>query len=536
MCHPMYRLAGRVFVAVILVMVIALMTLVHVAAGSSAELPHTFPRLRNFYAMISFLTTGIIDQTTCGPPTYPCARRDLHVAQLPDPMPNIGGVRGEGTIIRDPDFGTEIVRVTDANTDLRLKACAAQHSYCLTSFVTAGGGSAYANVWNSNDTLFEVASTGGATYILGWDSAHLAVSRPFANIYPDRGGLWFPFAGLQWSRVNPNWIYGIQNTRLLKYDLTDRTKAPVAHLLFDFAGAKNCLPVGFNSTWHSAMNVGTADQSFSVAFSNSGGQETGVYVAVYKVGSGCSLLNTGTGRVTGSWGQVGTISVPYRFTLHNVSASQDNSRVLLSHNKCISSISCPPHPYFWRAGTTDVLTCPSGGLCSGHWVDGLSHWINNDGDPVLGASHIRPYTDMTKISLITPVITMSRVSIPFDQHMSWNNNKGSDAVPYYSTSASISNTGTPVFPFPAAWYNEGLVFPFDGSGVRREHHTFTSGRNQRFNAMWAIGQISQTGRFSIFTSDWMNTLGCENGSSGPCIVGNTNGHGYRADVFVVELK
>src|SRR5439155_21456994 len=184
MCHPMYRLAGRVFVAVILVMVIALMTLVHVAAGSSAELPHTFPRLRNFYAMISFLTTGIIDQTTCGPPTYPCVRRDLHVAQLPDPMPNIGGVRGEGTIIRDPDFGTEIVRVTDANTDLRLKACAAQHSYCLTSFVTAGGGSAYANVWNTNDTLFEVASTGGATYILGWDSAHLAVSRPFANIYP----------------------------------------------------------------------------------------------------------------------------------------------------------------------------------------------------------------------------------------------------------------------------------------------------------------------------------------------------------------
>jgi len=40
----------------------------------------------------------------------------------------------------------------------------------------------------------------------------------------------------------------------------------------------------------------------------------------------------------------------------------------------------------------------------------------------------------------------------------------------------------------------------------------------------------------LVTSDWMNTLGCENGSSGPCVVGNTNGHGYRADVFVVELK
>jgi len=131
---------------------------------------------------------------------------------------------------------------------------------------------------------------------------------------------------------------------------------------------------------------------------------------------------------------------------------------------------------------------------------------------------------------------MSPVAVPFDQYMFWNNNKGTDTVPYYSISASITEAGAPIFPFPAAWYDEGLIFPFDGSGVRREHHTFTSGRNQRFNAKWAIGQISQTGRFSIFTSDWMNTLGCENGSSGPCTVGSMNGHGYRADVFVVELK
>jgi hypothetical protein len=284
------------------------------------------------------------------------------------------------------------------------------------------------------------------------------------------------------------------------------------------------------------MNVGTADQTFSVAFSNSGGQETGVYVAVYKVGSGCSLLNTATGKVNGSWGQTGTINIPYRFTLHNIGASQNNSQIHLSHNTCRSSVPCPPRPYFWQAGSTIVQVCPTGGFCSGHWVHGLKHWINNDGDPVLGASHIRAYTDLTKISLITPVVYMSKVNIPFDQHMSWNNSKDSDAAPYYSTSAAITNTGTPVFPFPAAWYNEGLIFPFDGSGVRREHHTFTSGRSQRFNAKWAIGQISQTGKFSIFASDWMNTLGCENGSSGPCKVGNVYGHGYRSDVFVVELK
>jgi hypothetical protein len=529
------RMCSRVLLVLTAAMIVALITSANGAAGSSLELAPAFQRLGNLFAMIP-IDTATLAQTSCGPPTYPCARRDLRVAKLPEPVPNVGGVRGEGTIITDPDFGTEIIRVTDVDTDPHLKTCAAQHSYCFASFVTAGGGSAYANVWNTNDTMFEVTSTVGTTYVLGWDPEHLTVSRPFSNLYPARGGLSFPFTGLQWSRMNPNWIYGVRNTRLLKFDLTDRSKAPVAQVLFDFAAAKNCLPTGFESTWHSAMNVGAADQTFSIAFSNSGGQETGIYVAVYKVGSGCSLLNTATGKVTGNWGQVGIISVPYRFTLHNISGSRNNSQLLLSHNKCTSIISCPPRPYFWRAGTTSIQICPVGGLCTGHWVDGFTHWINNDGDPVLGASHIRPYTQVTKISLITPLTDMSQVAVPFDQHMSWNNNKGTDTVPYYSISASITEAGAPIFPFPAAWYDEGLIFPFDGSGVRREHHTFTSGRNQRFNAKWAIGQISQTGRFSIFTSDWMNTLGCENGSSGPCTVGSMNGHGYRADVFVVELK
>jgi len=534
------RSAKCVILALILVMILGQTKLLQRPTSAPAKLA---ARFRGFHALVSaiLVSTGtnggtvIAAQSTCGPPTYPCARTDFQVAQLPNPLPDVGGLSGAGTTIQDPDFGTEIVRVTDVDTDPGLKICAAQRTYCNTSFVTVGGGSASANAWNTDDTMFTVSSTLGATYVLGWDPVNLRVSRPFANSYPKTGGLAFPYSEVQWSRVNPKWIYVVENTKLVKYDLTDPTKAPVERVLFDFASA-GCLPGGFVATWHSAMTVGAADQTFSIGFSNAGGQETGTYVAVYQAGSGCSLLNTRTGQVTGNWGETGTIAIPYRFTLHNINGSGDNSQVALGHNKCTSSVACPPYAYFWQSGTTNVQVCPKGSLCGGHWVTGFKHWINNDGDPVSGESHIRPYTNLTAITLITPMSAMAGVTAPFDQHLSWNNNTGDDVAPYYVTTVSFNKGGSPVFPFPAAWHDEGLIFPFDGSGVRREHHTFTSGRNQRFNATWAIGQISQTGRFGIFTSDWMNTLGCENGSAGPCTVGNNNGKGYRADVFVVELK
>jgi hypothetical protein len=484
------------------------------------------------------LGTSATTQTTCGPPAYPCARTDLLVEQLPSTIPSVGGLNGAGTLVRDPDFGTNIIRVTDVDTDPAMQTCARLHTYCNTSFVTAGGGSAWANVWNTSDTLFQVTSTMGYTYIMGWDPASLRLSRPFSNVSPGTGGLRFAFTGMQWSRINPNLIYVVRGTKLLKYDLTNRYVLPVAKVLYDFTWGGKCLPVGFKATWQSVMNVGAGDQTFSVAFSNAGGQETGVYVAVYKVGSGCSLLNTATGKVTGNWGQSGIINIPYRFKLHEANGSLNNARITLTYTaqSCTSSAPCPNVPAFWQAGTTNVQTCPAGSLCSGHWVNGFNRWLNNDGDPVHGASHSRPYTNLSAITLLTRVGNIAPVIPPFDQHLSWNNNKGADTIPFYATTTAITTSGIPVYPFPAAWYNEGIIVPMDGSPVRREHHTLVTGRNQRFSAKMGIGQISQTGRFAVFTSDWMNRLGCENGSPGPCTVGNTLGRGYRADVFVVELK
>ena len=81
------------------------------------------------------------------------------------------------------------------------------------------------------------------------------------------------------------------------------------------------------------------------------------------------------------------------------------------------------------------------------------------------------------------------------------------------------------------WYNEILgISPLDGT-VWRFAHTYITTTSHRFSAKYAIGAVSQDGRFFAFSSDWMGTLGSESGSAG-CTVSKD----CRGDVFVVELK
>jgi hypothetical protein len=81
------------------------------------------------------------------------------------------------------------------------------------------------------------------------------------------------------------------------------------------------------------------------------------------------------------------------------------------------------------------------------------------------------------------------------------------------------------------WYNEIIgISPVNGT-VWRFAHTYVTAASQRFSTKYAIGSISQDGRFFAFSSDWMGTLGSESGSSS-CTVGTD----CRGDVFVVALQ
>lgn len=449
----------------------------------------------------------------CGPPTYNCSRTDFGLVPLRPSAPNVGNLTGVNTIVTDPDFGSRIVRVTDWNTDPGTSPAGR-------GFVSAGSGGSNENLWNLDSTMLVISNTENMAYPLTFDPAAMQVKRVYVSSYPVNGGLRFPGGGV-WSRVDPNVLYTYNGSAIGKYDFSDRINPPSPQTVFDFTSSSHCLPAGFNVTWSARAGVSAGDVVFGMAFSNTGNQGTGVYVVVYKAGSGCSLLNTQTGQVSGDWGTAGTISIPDRWTIHSGKVTLDGNWFIISPTHCLST-KCAVGPYFWEIGTTNVTACQKGEVCSGHNTEGYAHWVNNS---TTGNQTMRSPSDPSKVRELTAILPLG-LAAPLDEHPSWNNVDPADSVPF------LLSTWSPTTPFPAPWYNEILGVATDGSGqVWRFAHTFVTAKSQRFATKYAIGSVSQDGRFFVFSSDWMGTLGSESGT-----VTCTISKDCRGDAFVVELN
>jgi hypothetical protein len=449
----------------------------------------------------------------CGPPAYGCSRTDQDIVQLPSMTPNVGNLTGANTIVTDPNFGNPIVRITDANTNPDV-------TFRNRSYVSTASGSADDNPWNTDSTLFVVSDTGANSLPFTFDPSTLRAARMYGSSFPATGGLKLGFSG-DWSRVNPNIFYAHSGTAISKYDFTDRINPPSPKPVYDFTSSSNCLPAGFTETWSSTGGVSGDDTVFGMAYSNSGGQGSGVYAVAYKVGSGCSTLNTQTGQVGGDWGAKGAINIVDRWTIHNAKLSKDGNWLIIVSTTCTSA-KCSTGPYFWQIGTTNVGSCGQGSHCSGHWTEGYTHWINNN---QVGNQESRPLSDPAAVMDLTLTVPMSSHGT-LDEHASWNNADPADSLPF------IVSFWSPTSPFPAAWYNEITGVAPDGSGkVWRFAHSFITGKSQVFNAFYGIGSVSQDGKFFLLSSDWMGTLGSESGTSS-C----TTGKDCRSDAFVVELN
>jgi hypothetical protein len=137
----------------------------------------------------------------------------------------------------------------------------------------------------------------------------------------------------------------------------------------------------------------------------------------------------------------------------------------------------------------------------------------------------RSFARANSVSNLTSIFPPD-ITAPLDQHQSWNNVDPADSLPFFSSTWSTTS------PYPAPWYNEVIAVAADGSGKTwRFAHTFITAKSQRFSTEYAIGTISQDGRFFILSSDWLGMLGSESGSP-TCTIGKN----CRGDVFVVELK
>jgi len=380
--------------------------------------------------------------------------------------------------------------------------------------------------------MFTTGTTGGGDLLFSFNPSTMQTAR-LATL---PGG-----SGYIWSWLNANILYQMNHSTISKFDLTGYSGGtlPTPTVVFNFntTGCLQADPLWTASptvTWRGQFQSTKDDQNFATALSNAGGQGTGFFTVVYKVGSGCRILDSKSGTIYGQWGATGAINLPDRWLGHANAIAKGadgsgNIYDMAGFSSCLStSCSGTSSGYFWNIATV-TLSFPTGCL-SGHESAGYSNRVNNSGCNHFGQETQRTFANPGSSTNLTTAFPSGMVT-PFDQHIAWQNDDPTDGTPF------LSSTWTTVFPLCCAWYNEVIAtYPPNALGiptgtVKRFAHNFITGVSQRFDTKVAIGHVSPDGKFFMWASDWLGTLGSESGAT-TCTIG-TN---CRGDVFVVELK
>lgn len=433
-------------------------------------------------------------ESPCGPPEY-CARTDRRIEPY---SPEARAIGRAGSIFEDPAFGSRILRLTDWHT-LRERPGISFHT----------PSSAEQNTWNIDGTKFYVNATGGSTLVFDFDPAKM---KPrYSGI--DLAGRPFSWRSEpEFSFVSPNIIYGITGDRPPKFQQYNlSTKRAV-----DVHDPAICIKLQSNE-FGLDLSVSGDDNRLLGVFGP--GQDRDEWIYIYDKHLGCRWYNTATGEVGGNWGPTGTISLGDRFLVHNARLSKSGEYAAIVGDG--SGI------VLWQVATLNATICSHNqpNWCGGHWIMGYSHLVNSPGVRDTMNLLIRPLNDPGSA---TPLITdLPTPTEWFGKHLSWNNANRDDTTPVCLSTFRDDNPSAPGAPLKVgrAWDNEILCVRTDAksSVVWRFAHTFSSATS----GFWATprGNVSQDGRFYMFTSDWENTLGL-----------SPQAGGQRTDVFVVELK
>jgi hypothetical protein len=288
--------------------------------------------------------------------------------------------------------------------------------------------------------------------------------------------------------------------------------------------------VGFLVTWTGNLSApSTGDGVFAAMFSDQGAQNTGYYVVAYISGVGCTMWNTSTGAVTSDAGagSNGTISIPDRFLVHSGQLAINGTYLNTGWETCLNPPNCTAAggaPYIWQIGTLTAIPITAGENASGHGAKGYNKLTNGFN---LASFAIRSYATPATNTQITTL--PSGMATPWDLHGSWENDNSTDTNPFFWVSFSITT------PFPSALYNEVDAADPTGTG---KFWRFAQVENTAQSPIFQVGNptfvVSQDGKWGMFASDWMGTLGSITGAS-TCTLGSAI-NGCQGQLFIVKLQ
>ena len=403
----------------------------------------------------------------------------------PNPPPALGPAN---SIFMDPTFGSRILRVTDANT--------------------AGGNSlipedaGYFRTWNANSTALKLINTNGISYWLDFDPTNFRVGTLHRLTF---NYFW------EWSAVDSDSMYFLNGSQLSRYN-----KATQA--VTNLGGTPNGDPVTYHvavvgqDNWVcSAAGPGAQDTYTELFCVNPSTSESKFIDVVNKTING--VAQSDPNWPTGASGQ--TVGIHSIFgsaggawlgvVFHQPSWNPNGEAVLnLSTNT-------------WSLMTSaDTYWSGHASIGNGKYVNGAG---STNGMDSRGAILRDPNNLMNATQYSFIMQPPSIVGWYDAEHSSWFNASTNPNAPILF---SRYNTGTP--PNPMVWYGEIVMAATDGSNtVWRFAHNH-NGSGSFYGE--AFAQISNDGRWALFSSYWDGTLGASTGDFGLST---------RIDTFIVEL-
>ena len=450
------------------------------------------------------LLFGLVPAHAATAPTTYNAISDLFVRPKP-PVPSLGAA---GTSIVDPTFGTRILRVTDAN------------SYSTPSSDFSGPSGGMENNWNADSTKFWVTGAEGIILAYAFDAVHFTAT-PLMD--PAHAGQPLQIAmGEPWfSMQDPNLLYGVgaDGASFGQYNFASNTYTT----LFEFSTAVPGYPTGPNQ-YTSLVSVDATDTYFCAAFGSV--QQAYPYLIVWNRVTGQYTLLDPVHSTVQPYGSSTPqpLSLTLNIGLHQTYIDRTGRYVDLTHGNTYGT-NTTYQDYIWDTQTG--LVKGLGVAWSGHNAMGFGNFVNQSGSLTIAQDGLAfSLRTLDPTGMDNPTQVSPQLPAPYsyegDTHPSWSNAQPGANVPFVTSVVRDSDSTFPLRP----WQNEIIAVATDGSQKvwRFAHHrSFLNGST--FSYADPRGNVSQDGKYFLFTSNWENTLGMNPATNTP-----------RLDVFIVELN
>lgn len=269
---------------------------------------------------------GTVDAPDLGPP--PIVDNYPYVVDYSSRPPSAVTMPPKLGAYIDPEFGTKIIRATDASDGTR----------CMNAY-------SYWPAFNRDSTrlLIECDSV-GRLYRFDPSSDTLVYDGPLVTA---GGPSQLQFDGAFWSYSEPSVVYALAGTSLWRID-TAQTGAGRYTKLHDFAGL-------FSYSF-GAYQLGKADDDNTFTFSSRDGSGLGIDVAVYKLDSNQTFI----------------FPRPAGFNVDESQMSKDGQRVVIPSRDGRWAI------WTWATNTVDLIPWTATARPGGHYDGGRTQLVNAD--------------------------------------------------------------------------------------------------------------------------------------------------------------